>query len=55
MSIVFFRIVAELPCLAGLLIAGALAYSDKSAWIWSWFLLFAFANIITGSNKKDES
>lgn len=51
MVTVFFRIIAELPCLAGLSIAGALAYMDKSAWIWSWFLIFAFFNIITGPSK----
>jgi len=51
MSAALFRAIAELPCLAGLAIAGLLAYSDKSAWIWCWFLIFAFANIITGAKK----
>lgn len=54
MTTVLYRVIAELPCLAGLGIAGALAYADKSAWIWAWFLLFAFMNIITGPSKKDE-
>lgn len=49
--IVLYRIIAELPCLAGLLVAGLLAYHDKSAWVWSWFLVFAFFNIITGPSK----
>jgi hypothetical protein len=44
-----FRLAAELPCVAGIVCAALLAYNDKSAWIWSWFLLFAFCNIISGS------
>ena len=54
MGIAFFRLVAELPCLAGVSIAGFMAYNGTSAWIWCWFLIFAFANIITGRDSKDK-
>jgi hypothetical protein len=49
MNIAGFRLAAELPGVVGVLCAAVLAYNDKSAWIWAWFLLFAFCNIISGS------
>lgn len=44
-----YRLIAELACIAGVIAAAILAYHDKSAWVWGWFLLFAFANMVTGS------
>lgn len=50
-----YRLAAELACLAGIIGATVLAYADKSPWIWGWFLLFAFANMVTGGRTKTSS
>ncbi len=42
---VLYRFVVELSTLLGVGVAGFLAYHDKSAWVWSWFLLYGFLNI----------
>lgn len=52
MQIVLHRLVAELPCLAGVATAAALAYHGESAWVWAWFLAFGFVNVITGRTEK---
>ena len=52
MTNVLYRLVAELACISGLAAAAVLAYADKSAWVWGWFLFFAFTNIITGNKSK---
>lgn len=49
---VLYRLVAELACIFSMLAAAALAYADKSAWVWGWFLLFASFNIVTGHQKE---
>lgn len=48
MNMVAYRLIAEMASTGGLAAAAILAYADKSAWVWSWFLLFAFCNIVTG-------
>lgn len=50
-----YRLVAELACLAGVISAAALAYADKSPWVWGWFLAFGLANMVTGSTKATET
>lgn len=52
MTNVLYRLVCELACLCGCTCAAVLAYNDKSAWVWSWFLLFDFYNTITGTKTK---
>lgn len=49
-----YRLIAELACITGVVTAAFLAYHDKSAWVWGWFLLFGFTNIITGHTAKSE-
>lgn len=54
-SAAVYRLVAELACIVGVVCAAVLAYADKSPWVWCWFLLFAFMNIITEAKSVSKT